>query len=336
MRSNLEKAIVHLLNEENDKAEALFHKFMVERARQIHESLRQGEDLVLEEGWDEEITTESYFTEDDLEGLEDGGDEGMDDMGDAAGDDMGDAEGEEEEEAAADDMADAEGDLDAAADDLGDADADMDGDADMGGEGDVEDRVEDLEDQLERLTAEFEALMADEQGDDMGGDEDMGASDDMGGDEMDGEDMDAGEADDMADGMEDDMEDEGGEEESFDDLSESIVSELEKISVTLSDAKEIGSGGSVSTNKKSLLGHGGKADTDDAEPTASKQETHTGFEREPAPAVKDMKKRRNTKNKAMDGMPTVSKEGDKGANLNKDFAGGGENTKSVFNKGNPK
>ena len=80
MRSNLEKAIVHLLNEENDKAESLFHKFIVDRARQIHESLRQGEDLVLEEGWDEEITTESFFTEDDLEGLE--GDE-------AAGDEAG-------------------------------------------------------------------------------------------------------------------------------------------------------------------------------------------------------------------------------------------------------
>ena len=35
MRSLLEKAIVHLLNGDQDKAKSLFHKFMVERARAI-------------------------------------------------------------------------------------------------------------------------------------------------------------------------------------------------------------------------------------------------------------------------------------------------------------
>jgi len=50
----------------------------------------------------------------------------------------------------------------------------------MGGEGDIEDRVVDLEDALDDLRAEFEALMGDEEGGDMGGMDDMG-DDDMGG-----------------------------------------------------------------------------------------------------------------------------------------------------------
>ena len=46
MRSLLEKVIVHLLNGDQGKAEALFHKFMVERAREIHEPLRQNDAVV--------------------------------------------------------------------------------------------------------------------------------------------------------------------------------------------------------------------------------------------------------------------------------------------------
>jgi hypothetical protein len=46
MRSILEKALIALLNEEREKADALFHEFILERSRQIHESLRQGEDFV--------------------------------------------------------------------------------------------------------------------------------------------------------------------------------------------------------------------------------------------------------------------------------------------------
>ena len=65
MRTLLEKTIVHLLNGDQGKAEALLHKFMVERAREIHESLRN-EDAQLNEGWDNEIQEEEYFDDDDL------------------------------------------------------------------------------------------------------------------------------------------------------------------------------------------------------------------------------------------------------------------------------
>src|ERR1051325_6006800 len=85
MKSLLEKAIVHLLNGDQGKAEALFHKFMVERAREIHETLRQNqEDVHLNEGWETEVTEEEYFDPSE----EEAGDEmGVgDDMG--AGDDM--------------------------------------------------------------------------------------------------------------------------------------------------------------------------------------------------------------------------------------------------------
>ena len=40
MRSILEKALLALLNEEKATADALFHDFILERSRQIHESQR--------------------------------------------------------------------------------------------------------------------------------------------------------------------------------------------------------------------------------------------------------------------------------------------------------
>jgi hypothetical protein len=96
-----------------------------------------------------------------------------------------------EEEKPADDSAEGEDDFasDDATDDFNsDVDADTDSeDDDMDGEGDVEDRVQDLEDALEDLKAEFEQLMAGEQGEEHQAD-DMGM-DDMGGDDMGGDDM---------------------------------------------------------------------------------------------------------------------------------------------------
>jgi hypothetical protein len=362
MRSILEKAIVHLLNEEHEQAQALFHKFMVERARQIHESLRNGEDAVLTEGWDENITSESYYTEDDLSGLEDspegsapGDDEAFDapvaddegnipsgdgEFDDPVGDDMG-----------ADDMS-------VGGDDLGGDDL---GGDDMGGEGDIADDLADIKDQLASLTAEFEKLMGGDDemgGDDLGGDD---MSDDLGGDDFGGGSMDddmtddAGTETDMAsdadaDTMdasddednkspfgesqeEEDDDKEDLEEEDFDDITESIVAELEKVSVTMTDGKEIAAGKSFTQNNTSVGLQKKPNPQTDGKPVQIKASEHKGFERETAPSVKDMKKRKNTKTKAEDGRSTVSKEGDKGALINKDFGKGGEaNTKSPLAK----
>jgi len=135
-----EQLIEFILNEQEDKAKALFHEIVVETSRGIYENLIDEDDLSevggnqVEELVDEITMDEEGMAEDDELGM---GDDGM-------GDDM-----------------------------------DMDGDdhhADVGGEEELEDRVMDLEDALDELKAEFDALMGD-QGGDEGGEEDFGADD---------------------------------------------------------------------------------------------------------------------------------------------------------------
>jgi hypothetical protein len=165
--SKYEQLIEYIINEQEDKARELFHQIVVEKSRDIYESLIDEQDL--EEVGGNEV--ESMV--DEITGDEEGMQEAEDDMGDDeesmdAGDDMGDDE----------DMG----------MDVGD-DLDMDGGDDMGMDGgdDMENRVMDLEDALDELKAEFDALMG---GNDVG-DNDMGGDDmgmDIGDDEGD-EDM---------------------------------------------------------------------------------------------------------------------------------------------------
>jgi hypothetical protein len=132
-----EQLIDLIINENEEQAKALFHDIVVEKSREIYESMM-----------DEEA-------EDDLE-------EGMDHMGGQVGGLLDEIDMEEQgmnEE-----------------DDEGDEFADIDVDASDDGEmpeGDLEDRVVELEDKLDELMAEFEELMADEEGEDhdFGGDE---------------------------------------------------------------------------------------------------------------------------------------------------------------------
>ena len=152
-----EKLIEYIINEQEDKARELFHKIVVEKSREIYENLVD-EETVEESGMD---SIADDVEQEDI-GMLEADDDEMD-MGDEMpGDDMGD-------EMPGDDM-----DMDA---DMGD---EMPGD-DMGGEGELEDRVMDLEAALDELKAEFDALMADEEGEaehsdgehdpDFGGDE---------------------------------------------------------------------------------------------------------------------------------------------------------------------
>jgi hypothetical protein len=165
--SKYEQLIEYIINEQEDKARELFHQIVVEKSRDIYESLIDEQDL--EEVGGNEV--ESMV--DEITGDEEGMQEAEDDMGD-----------DEEDMDAGDDMGDDEEDMDM------DADDDMGGDDDMGmgGGDDMENRVMDLEDALDELKAEFDALMGG--GDDMGMDgDDMGMDDGMGmGDEGD-EDM---------------------------------------------------------------------------------------------------------------------------------------------------
>ena len=309
MRSILEKAFVALLNEEHDAAEELFHKFMVERARQIHEANRAGDDSIINENWDEEITTESYFTEEDLADLEDDEDEVADDEFEA-GEETADDEFDAGEEVADDEF------------DAGEEVADDEfetGEDDLEGEPmEVEDRLDDLEDQIASIKQEFEAMM-DNIGDDdtdFGMDDGELPSDEMGDDEFADDEFEAGEEaedEELADNVVDDMADDGDDD--YDDVTESITSELEKVQVTLSDGHGIGKGETFSQVKTAAIPQKGKDARQGGEPIKMKVTTHKGYARETAPTVADMKPRRNNVKKPI--TDKVPDKGDKSALVNK-------------------
>lgn len=315
MNSILEQALVHLLNEEHEKAEELMHQFVVDRARSIHESLREQD----EADCDLSELEEELFTEADLED-ETAAENLEDDLGDAA---MADEAGDEE---AGLDMG------DAADVDMGDeaAEGECEGDADC-----LEDKVEDLEAQLAELTAEFEAVMAEfEAGE---GEEDLAADDaDMGGDDMDAaaDDMEAGDDMDAA-ADEDELVHEGIVEEDFEDITEGVVDELKKIATPNEDGKgatgqKLGGGEKVSTLK------GAKAD---AKPIVRKSAEHKGWGLETAPGKKmnttgdNIRARAETGTEKMSGYQPGAPKGGKGAEIAKPVKG---NTKSNLPGGNPK
>lgn len=132
MRSRYEQLIEYIINDDQEKARALFHNLVVEKSREIYN------DLVAEE-------------------MEEEMDETMEaDMGDETDDMMGDIAADHEGMGSDDE------------DDFGhDEPMDHDEAGEFGGEehdeGSMEDRVMDLEDALDELKAEFEALMADEE-----------------------------------------------------------------------------------------------------------------------------------------------------------------------------
>ena len=164
-----EQLIDLIINENEEQAKALFHDIVVEKSREIYESMMddmdegqgiggQVGDILDEINAEEEGMTEE---EEDLEFGDDDGDEVVDlEMGDEEGD----------------------------------------------GEEDLEDRVVDLEDKLDQLMAEFEEIMGGEgAGDEEGGEEDFGGEE--GGEEDFGDEEGAGEED-MMESSDDEEEDE--------------------------------------------------------------------------------------------------------------------------------
>jgi hypothetical protein len=156
-----EQLIEYVINDEEAKARELFHEIVVEKSREIYESLM-----------DEEVNESEEDLDESEEDLEEGIDEAM--GGDQANDLIDDIEVEEEGISM-----EAEG------------GEEEDHHADVGGEEELEDRVVDLEDKLDELMAEFEALMGDE-----GGEEEMDMEVDADGVDMD-MDMDTDIGDDM-------------------------------------------------------------------------------------------------------------------------------------------
>ena len=135
-----EQLVEFIINDENDKARELFHQIVVEKSRDIYES------LVAEEDLDETM----------------GGNEVEELVDEVTLDEQGMTEEEED-------------DMDMSMDD-------EDHHADVGGEEELEDRVMDLEDALDELKAEFDQLMAGDDGDAEQVDQ-FGAEDEFGAEE---------------------------------------------------------------------------------------------------------------------------------------------------------
>ena len=204
-----EEMLECLVNEDKVKAEELFHNIVVEKSREIYENLLEDDldDEEVDETSDEEVDEAS-----DDEEVDETSDEEVDEA--SKDDDLEeDFNLDEFEVEGEDDM-----DMDA-----GDpADAMMSDIADMGDEegeggdepeGDVEERVGDLEDALDELKAEFEDMMAGDEGDE--DDAEMPADDDM---DMDSDDEDGDEempeaSDEEVDETSDDEVEEGSKEE---------------------------------------------------------------------------------------------------------------------------
>jgi hypothetical protein len=168
--NKFEQLIEYVINDEEDKARDLFHEIVVEKSRTIYEEL-MAEEEDLEEAKDEESDEEldeAKDEESDEEELDEAKDEESDEEldenfgGDKADHLMNDLETEEEGLNMAEDES-----------EEGEEFAHEEG----AGEEDLEDRVVDLEDKLDELMAEFEALIADEQGEEHGeehGEEEFG------------------------------------------------------------------------------------------------------------------------------------------------------------------
>ena len=145
-----EQLIEFIINEQEDKARELFHTIVVEKSREVYESLIDEQDL-------EEIGGNQVEQMVDEITMDEQGVSEEDEMGD---DDMGD-------------------------DDMGDMDDSKSGDdMDMEPEMDLEDKVMSLEDELESLKAKFAELMGEPADGEMSP-MDSGMGDDMGMDDQD-------------------------------------------------------------------------------------------------------------------------------------------------------
>lgn len=232
MSSKFEQLLDYLVNEETEKANELFHEIVVEKSRDIYESLiAEEEDESMDEAHDEE--DESM-------------DEAHDDEEDESMDESYEEEttesiyGEEEEDFPVQDQ------TDDFEDDTMDQDFGDEMGSDMGDDSAPADKgdIRDLEDALEELKAEFEALLAAEQNEEEnepgihGEPSPLDTMDDEDGEESDEEDEE-GEEDDE-EGEEDD---EGmTESRQVKSQSERMREYIEKVSVSMVDGEGVGSG----------------------------------------------------------------------------------------------
>ena len=230
-QNKFEKMLELLVNEDKAAAQELFHEIVVEKSRDIYESLLEDEAEV-DEATDEEV---DEATDEEVDESEEEVDESDEDL-DESDDDLEENFDLDTFEVEADD--DMGGDpTDDMMTDLG-MDDEGEDDGEDAPEGDVEDRVEDLEDALDDLKAEFEKMMAgDDEGEDDGEEADDDA-DDMG---MDAEEEPEEEsyAFEATDEDDDDEEVEEATDEEVEEgeksASETMREYVEKVSATMGD-----------------------------------------------------------------------------------------------------
>ena len=157
-RNKFEEMLERLVNEDRAGAEELFHEIVVEKSRDIYESLLESD---LE---DEEVDEAAHEDDEDEEEVDESSEE-VDESEDDA--ELDEDFNLDEFEVEADPMADMMG---------GDKTDDMMGDMEMGADAEDEEgtdeRIDDLEDALEDLKAEFEKMMSGEEGEEKDGDMD--------------------------------------------------------------------------------------------------------------------------------------------------------------------
>jgi hypothetical protein len=144
----LQQMLEHLVNDEQQKAEELFHEYVVTKSREIYEGLIDSEISEEEEKEDEDEDMEEAASDEEAE--DDKVDENFEDIAIEADDEMPAMGGD-----ATDDL---EGDLDAEMDDEGE-------------EKDEEELFQDLESIVDELQAKFDELKGEEEGEDEMGSE---------------------------------------------------------------------------------------------------------------------------------------------------------------------
>lgn len=149
MKENFEKLIEYIINDEKEKAQELFHQYVVSQSREIYNEL-VAEDEMTDENDDKD--------EDDSEDMDESivDEYSADQTDDMMGDISADEEGMDQEDDTEDNDMEMGGEEDAGEEEDGEEDSEE-------GE-DLEGRVVDLEDALDELKAEFDRLMADEAG----------------------------------------------------------------------------------------------------------------------------------------------------------------------------
>jgi hypothetical protein len=169
--NKFEQLIEYVINDDESKARELFHDIVVEKSREIYESLMDEE---TDAERDDKAEQAGKKVAKDIEY-----DEMHEDAtigGDASDDLIADVETEEEGIS----MEAEEIEMDAE-EEMVDGDDDMD---DAQDEADIEDRVVDLEDKLDELMAEFEAMMGNDGFDNDGEEGDAGIDGDVEGDAL--------------------------------------------------------------------------------------------------------------------------------------------------------